>query len=38
VGYVLQDKITKALRETLKNPEDAIPPNFFDVDKTDKIK
>lgn len=37
-GEILQDRITKALLETLKNPKDAIPPTFFEVDKTEKIK
>ncbi len=37
-GDLLQDRITKALLETLTNPKDAIPPTFFEVDKTDKIK
>lgn len=37
-GELLQDRITKALLETLKNPKDAIPPTFFEVDKTEKIK
>lgn len=37
-GELLQEKITKALLETLKNPKDAIPPTFFDIDKTEKIK
>ena len=37
-GDLLQDRITKALIETLKNPKDAIPPTFFEVDKTEKIK
>lgn len=37
-GDLLQDRITKSLLETLKNPKDAIPPTFFEVDKTEKIK
>lgn len=37
-GETLKDKITKALKETLINPKDAIPPSFFEVDKTEKIK
>ena len=37
-GEILQDRITKALLETLKNPKDAIPPTFFEIDKTEKIK
>ena len=37
-GDLLQERITKALLETLKNPKDAIPPTFFDVDKAEKIK
>ena len=37
-GDILQDRIKKALLETLKNPKDAIPPTFFEVDKTEKIK
>lgn len=37
-GELLQEKITKALLETLKNPKDAIPPTFFEVDNTEKIK
>jgi hypothetical protein len=37
-GDILQDKITKALQETLKNPEDAIPPTFLEVADTNKIE
>lgn len=37
-GEILQGKITKALKETLENPSNAIPPTFFDVDKAIKIK
>lgn len=37
-GDILQERIKKALLETLKNPNDAIPPTFFEVDKTEKIK
>ncbi|QJW89106.1 hypothetical protein HNV11_06735 [Spirosoma taeanense] len=37
-GEVLQGRITKSLTETLKNPKDAIPPTFFEVDNTEKIK
>ena len=37
-GECLKEKITKAQQETLKNPEDAIPPTFLEVTKTKKIK
>lgn len=37
-GDILKERITKSLLETLKNPKDAIPPTFFEVDKLDKIK
>lgn len=37
-GDILQDKITKALQETLKNPEDAIPPTFLEVADTKKLE
>lgn len=37
-GEILQDKITKALLETMKNPEDAIPPTFLEVAKGEKLK
>jgi len=37
-GDLLEDKITKALKETLKNPEDAIPPTFLEVADTKKIE
>ncbi|HEX6983461.1 MAG TPA: hypothetical protein VF181_11950 [Balneolaceae bacterium] len=37
-GQILKEKITKALTETLKNPEDAIPPTFLEVAKTRKVK
>jgi hypothetical protein len=37
-GDILQNKISKALQETLKNPEDAIPPTFLEVIVTNKIE
>ena len=37
-GELLKGKITKALQETIENPKAAVPPTFFEVDKTEKIK
>ena len=37
-GDLLKQKITKALTETLKSPEDAIPPTFLDTSKTKRLK
>lgn len=37
-GEILQEKITKSLSETLKNPEEAIPPTFLEVVKADRLK
>ena len=37
-GSQLQGVITKALRETLENPAEAILPTFFEKDKTEKIR
>ncbi|KAB5489516.1 hypothetical protein [Flagellimonas hadalis] len=37
-GDILKDKIAKALEETLKSPEDAIPPTFLEVSKTKRLK
>lgn len=36
-GDQLKAKITKALEETLENPEDAIPPTFLETTKTKRI-
>lgn len=36
-GEILREKIKKALIETLKNPEEAIPPTFLEVTKGDRI-
>lgn len=30
-GDILQEKITKALKETLSSPQDSIPPTFLDI-------
>ena len=37
-GELLRKKITKAISETLENPEYAIPPTFLEVGKPSKIK
>jgi hypothetical protein len=37
-GDKLKDKITKALIETLKSPEDAIPPTFLETTKSKRIE
>ena len=37
-GEILQEKITKSLKETMKNPAAAIPPTFLEVNKTDRLK
>jgi len=37
-GKLLQENIKKALTETLKSPEDAIPPTFFDVSKSKRLE
>ena len=37
-GELLKDKIGKALKETIENPEDAIPPTFLEVSKTKRLK
>ena len=37
-GEILKQKITKALIETLENPEDAIPPTFLEVTRTKRIE
>jgi len=36
-GEKLRKKITKALSETLKSPEDAIPPTFLETTKSKRI-
>ena len=36
-GEILQEKIKNALLETIKYPEDSIPPTFLDVNKLKKI-
>jgi len=36
-GELLQNKITLALKETLSNPERAIPPTFLEINKTERI-
>lgn len=36
-GEILKDNITKALTETLKNPEDAILPTFLEVTTTERL-
>lgn len=35
-GEILQNKITRALKETLSSPEKAIPPTFLEVSKSEK--
>jgi len=37
-GDILKNKIGKALSETIKSPEDAIPPTFLDVNNTKRLK
>ena len=37
-GESLQNKITLPLKETLENPENAIPPTFLEVNKVERIK
>lgn len=37
-GDILKQKIVKSLEETLKSPEDAIPPTFLDTSKTKRLK
>ena len=37
-GEVLKDKIAKSLEETVKNPEDSIPPTFLEVSKIKRLK
>jgi len=37
-GEKLKEKITKALLETLDNPEAAIPPTFLETSKTKRIE
>ncbi len=37
-GELLRQKIKKALDETLKSPEDAIPPTFLDTSKSKRLK
>ncbi len=35
-GNLLQEKIEKSIKETLKSPKDSIPTTFFNVSKTEK--
>lgn len=37
-GEKLRKNITKALNETLKNPEDAIPPTFLETTRSKRIE
>ena len=37
-GEKLKKNITKALNETLKNPEDAIPPTFLETTRSKRIE
>ena len=36
-GEILKDKISRAIKETIKSPEEAIPPTFLETKSTKKL-